>query len=100
MKLWLDDVRPAPEGWVWARCVAEARDAVLFSGAAFKSSVIWEEASLDHDLGEFMETGVAFVYWMVDNDLWPRIKPRVHSMNPYGRCVMEQVIDRWWTSQD
>ena len=59
MKLWLDDVRPAPEGWVWKKSAKEALDAFRFSRdvsvgvemwAKFSSYVI-TEASLDHDLG-------------------------------------------------
>jgi hypothetical protein len=43
MKLWHDDVRPAPEGWVHARTNDEAKE-------YFKSGEV-ETCSLDHDLG-------------------------------------------------
>lgn len=43
MKLWLDDVRPAPEGWVHVRTAEEAREKLLAGGVV--------ECSLDHDLG-------------------------------------------------
>ncbi len=43
-RLWLDDVRPAPdESWLWVRTAREAIDALTNSA--------WEEVSLDHDLG-------------------------------------------------
>ena len=28
MKLWVDDVRPAPEGYVWAKSVNEAKNII------------------------------------------------------------------------
>lgn len=42
-KLWLDDVRPAPEGWTWCKNIEDAK-ALLLTGTVV-------EASLDHDLG-------------------------------------------------
>lgn len=44
MKLYLDDVRPAPDGWVLARTVEEAMDIINRDGSRY-------EISLDFDLG-------------------------------------------------
>ena len=30
MKLWIDDVRPAPEGYIWCKSVNEAKRAIEF----------------------------------------------------------------------
>jgi hypothetical protein len=46
MKLWLDDERPAPDGWVWVKDPIEAVSK-LTSGQV-------TEASFDHDLAYFM----------------------------------------------
>jgi hypothetical protein len=43
VRLWHDDVRPAPPGWTWARTNDEAKR-LLATGEV-------TEASLDHDLG-------------------------------------------------
>ena len=86
MKLWLDDAREPPAGWVQVRTVAEAQ-ALLSSGQV-------EEASLDHDLGPDEPDGSALVRWMALTGHWPRTRPVVHSMNPAGRSYMEAVIDR------
>jgi len=43
MRLWLDDLRPPPPGWEWAKTVEEAI-LIIESGEVV-------EASLDHDLG-------------------------------------------------
>lgn len=44
LKIWLDDMRPAPDGWRWVRTVEEAIE-LMSSGEVV-------EASLDHDLGD------------------------------------------------
>jgi hypothetical protein len=44
MKLWIDDLRPAPAGWVQAFTSGEAL-AIIVGGHAI------EEVSFDHDLG-------------------------------------------------
>ncbi len=42
MKLWVDDIRPAPEGWTRARSVTEA--------IRILATMSVEEVSLDHDI--------------------------------------------------
>ncbi|MBI5544590.1 MAG: hypothetical protein HY901_11920 [Deltaproteobacteria bacterium] len=88
MKLWLDDVRPAPPGWVQARTIEEAQR-WLVTGEV-------EEASLDHDLGVEQPDGRALVRWMAQTGHWPKHRPVVHSMNPVGRMYMEGVIERYF----
>jgi hypothetical protein len=88
VKLWLDDVRPAPPGWVHAHTIGEAQR-YLETGKV-------EEASLDHDLGFEEPDGSALVRWMAQTGHWPKSKPVVHSMNPVGRQYMESVIERYF----
>ncbi len=123
MKLWLDDVRSAPEGWTHVHTVEQAK-ALLISHHV-------SEASLDHDLGActqcldgrtpaeaFVElsyiehdrrnrtcteaghhnSGYDLVVWMASEDVWPTHKPSVHSMNPIGAARMRGVIDRYFTA--
>src|SRR5574338_972354 len=89
MKLWLDDVREAPEGWT--RCyTAEDVIDVLIRG--------WEnieEISLDHDLGEGVRSGYDVVNFIEAHIHSYRVKPpilRIHSANPVGRKNMEAGI--------
>lgn len=90
MKLWLDDLRPAPEGWKWARTIGQA------IGIAYFESGIFEECSLDHDLGNGDDLdGIRFVDWMAENNVWPTKRPVVHSMNPVGRKRIEMTIERY-----
>ena len=84
MYLWLDDVRPAPPGWVWARTADEAARA-LATGRV-------QVASLDHDLGEGLPTGQDLVRWMAAAGAWPKYKPSIHSANPLGAAAMIVLI--------
>jgi NAD+-processing family protein with receiver domain len=109
--LWLDDMRPAPDGWVHVKTVEEAQE--------YLRGGIVRRASLDHDLGacarcydgtlerwleehahqsmphcEHFGTGYTLVRWMEENDCWPLEKPTVHSANPIGQAKMKAVIER------
>lgn len=93
IRLWLDDVRPAPEGWTWVKTVSEAQ--------YYLSQGNVDEVSFDHDLGDVgILTGYDLVKWMGNNDIWSRQKPRVHSMNPVGRRSMEGYINRYFPEKD
>jgi hypothetical protein len=87
MKVFLDDVREAPEGWLLVRNVEQTLE-ILKSGEV-------SELSLDHDLGE-TETGYEVVTWIEEMvGLFGFMPPRVikvHSANPVGRKRMEQGI--------
>ena len=96
MKLWLDDVRPAPEGWRAVQTAAEAI-AVLASGGV-------ELVSLDHDLGPAEAgTGYDVASWIEEqaaSGTLRRLAWRVHSANPVGvdrmRAALESA-DRFWS---
>ena len=59
MKLWLDDIREAPEGWIWVKTPAEFWRAL---GHVKLSEV--EAISFDNDLGENQSEG-----WEIAKDL-------------------------------
>ena len=93
MKVWLDDVREAPAGWVRTRTPAETIE-LLRTGEV-------RELSLDHDLGldrdELEQTGYDVLAWLereVAEGRWRSPLPavRVHSANPVGRARMERAI--------
>lgn len=113
MKLWHDDVRPAPEGWVWARTNQEAMHYLATGEVA--------EISLDHDLGyhdvdvpekpvdgdvmrwaddvidvltlrgQSEETGLDLVKWMCREGLVPE-RVSIHSWNPPGARAMAEYL--------
>lgn len=96
IKLWLDDERRAPFGWVHCNRVEDAK-VLLHAGLV-------AYASLDHDLGFTdeedplknveCETGYDLCKWMAEHSIWPKYKPLVHSANPVGAANMRSVIDR------
>jgi hypothetical protein len=94
MKVWLDDVREAPDGWVHVTTPEEAID-LLLSGEV-------EEVSLDHDLGlatpDAERTGYHVLAWLekaVATGAWVQPIPMIgiHSANPVGRQRMARAIE-------
>lgn len=90
MKLWVDDERPAPEGWVWAKTSETAIGLVMLANYTDTPVV---EISLDHDLGGD-DTTRPLVLWMAEQEIWPEIV-RVHTQNPVGREWIEGMIERY-----
>lgn len=90
ISMWLDDVRPAPTGWVQVRSV-DAATALLQAGLV-------RRASLAHDLGTCAHLGgdgYRVVDWMAEHDVWPPDGVQVHSANPVGRERIQGVVDRY-----
>lgn len=86
INLWLDDPRPAPEGWTWVKTVPEAIE-LMESGEV-------KEASLDNDLGEGEIEGRKLVLWMAEHDCWP-VVIHVHSANVVASVYMTAMIKRY-----
>ncbi len=106
MRLWHDDIREAPEGWVVARTNAEAMH-YLRTGEV-------TEISLDHDLGlqndtvlpedvdelidlmqeraKNQENGLDLVKWMVLHNHVPETI-RIHSWNPPAAKEMAAYLN-------
>lgn len=93
MKLWLDDLRPAPAGWTWIKTAAEAIAAIDLEAV--------EEISLDHDLGDTgqpEQTGYDVALHMARRAFEGKTVPakvRVHSANSVGGPRIEGVIKRY-----
>jgi len=87
--LWLDDLRPAPEGWDWTMSAEQA--------IALLKSRQYVLLSLDHDLGnDRAGTGLDVLRWIEEEVVLHGFRPpemRVHSMNPVGRQNMLAAID-------
>ena len=93
MKLWIDDVRPAPEGYVWCKSVNEAKD--WFDLCEFDFMEDIELISIDHDAGDYASDGgdyIKLLDWLEETG---RNYPiRIHSMNPVGVANMRAIIER------
>ena len=81
MRVWLDDMRPMPDGYdVWVMN-AESCVEILWTGKV-------EHISLDHDLGNKLD-GMHVARWMAEFPLaWGTWS--CHSMNPVGK---ERIVN-------
>ena len=97
MKLWIDDVRPAPEGYF-----RHAFTSVAFAKAYIEKYEKYgdkddpiELIDIDHDAGEYAKYGgdyIKLLDWLEETG---RNYPiRIHSMNPVGRENMRAIIRR------
>lgn len=101
MRIWVDDIRPAPEGYVWCKSMQEAKDTVLMLElyATVNESYKVELIDLDHDAGDYAYDGgdyIKLLDWLEETE---RNYPiRIHSMNPVGVENMRRIIQRnGWT---
>lgn len=61
MKLWIDDVRPAPDGYVLVKSVRRAKWAIETVEA--KGGTI-ELIDIDHDAGDCVCVGDGHLFWV------------------------------------
>lgn len=98
MKLWIDDVRPAPDSsYHICRSVNDAKQAIehfeelarTFDLAVYQIFLI----DIDHDAGQYAVDGgdyIKLLDWLEETG---RNYPiRIHSMNPVGRDNMKRII--------
>ena len=99
MKLWIDDVRPAPEGYVWVKDVNAAKKKIekweyLYRLTGDRNMEI-EVIDIDHDAGFYAAFGgdyIKLLDWLEETH---RNYPiRIHSMNPVGVQNMRAIIER------
>lgn len=99
--LWIDDMRPAPEGYAWIKTVSAAI-AVCMEESYFssgKTCLYLGDVSLDYDAGEFGPPDyIRFLEWLEEKQQaegWRiDVKFHIHSMNPVGRENMMRIIKR------
>lgn len=99
MKLWIDDVRPAPEGYVRIRSVNKAHEFIEIYENIYRREqdpfMKIELIDIDHDAGDFSVYGgdyIKLLDWLEETG---RNYPiRIHSMNPVGVENMRRIIQR------
>ena len=104
MKLWIDDVRPAPNTHIWVKSVNEAKELIEFLEKF--TALVSEELrplignqieiiDIDHDAGDYANDGgdyIKLLDWLEETG---RNYPiRIHSMNVIGRENMRRIIQR------
>ena len=107
MKLWIDDVRPAPIGYKWCQSVNEAKSIIRLWEVNRETDDLdvpimilhhgrqIELIDTDHDAGDFASDGgdyIRLLDWLEETG---RNYPiRIHSMNPVGVANMRAIIER------
>jgi hypothetical protein len=90
VKLWLDDVRPAPTGWTRVRWPSEAIELLAMGCVA--------EVSLDHDLGDDQRgTGYDVLLWIeraVAQDSLDPPRIHLHTANPAALDRMRRAVQQ------
>lgn len=96
MKIWVDDIRPAPEDWCQAYSVNAAKEMILANYPNI------EIISLDYDSGDYNKFGgdyINILKWLEEaeyqyNRQIVTFLIHIHSMNPVGVQNMRNIIQR------
>lgn len=86
MKIWVDDVRPAPNGYIHCRSVNEAKAAIRFYERDFSDDTILID--LDHDSGDYFNNGgdyIKILDWLEEEGIVDTgYFFHLHTRNPVG----------------
>jgi hypothetical protein len=89
LRLWLDDERPAPEGWTACRWPYHVIAHLKRGGV--------DEVSLDHDLGDDVYAdGYDVLLWIEREVVTHGYRPptiRIHTANPAARVRMLAAVE-------
>ena len=113
MRLWVDDIRPAPEGYRWIKSVNEAKDFIegieeIFDDNYFlynpstgeKRYVNIELIDLDYDSGDYEKDGGPYIKlmdWLVETNRMYSLA--FHSQNSVGLAAMKRMYRRYWLKE-
>jgi hypothetical protein len=86
INVYLDDLRPAPQGFVRVKTVEECIEILETREVGI--------LSLDHDLGVGEPTGYDLAKYIVRHNLFPKQAIIIHSANPFGRLNMYRLLKR------
>lgn len=90
-KLWLDDCRPAPEGWTQHFHVDDMIDDIRWLMSHGETIKI---ISLDNDLGDREKEGYKVLDWLESLQKPIDFSIHIHSANPVARERMRAIIQR------
>lgn len=101
MKLWIDDIRPAPEGYVWCKSVNEAKEKIIDSERQSKVPRMYDcdfrftVIDMDYDAGDYVSAGGDYIKLLDWFEETGRNYPiRIHSANPVGIENMRRIIKK------
>lgn len=104
MKLYIDDVRPAPTGYIHCKSVNAAIEMIKIyhNWLDFDNNIVnyIELIDIDHDSGKYNKLGGDYINvlnWMEENGI-NDIPIHIHSQNVVGVENMRRIIQRnGWT---
>ncbi len=94
MKIWLDDLRKAPQGFVHCYSVNQAKQAIL-AGESQNETI--EIIDCDHDLGDYYPDGgdgIKLLDWLAERETYYPVA--LHTQNPVGRDNMLRLVNAYW----
>lgn len=94
MKLWIDDLRPAPSGYFWCKSVDGAISLIN------NNELNIEEINLDHDAGFMVECGGDYIEILKEMEIKKyffntqyNFLIKFHSANPVGVQNMKRICE-------
>ena len=94
IKLWVDDIRPAPSGYIWCAKTLDAIKYIQYTLSSKNGRKI-EVLDLDHDAGDYAKFGgdyIKILDWMEEHGVG-NIPVRIHSQNAVGVENMRRIIE-------
>ena len=95
MKIWVDDLRPVPSGYVGTKSVNETIELIeQLENAGERIELL----DLDHDLGDYVSQGgdaIKILDYLAERGTFYPVA--IHTANPVGRANMERMIKRYWS---
>ena len=90
-KIWVDDIRPAPDGFIECRSVMAAKQFIEH----YENEMIIDVISMDHDAGSYSHMGGDYIKLLDWFEETGRDYPiHIHSKNPVGVDNMRRIIRR------
>ena len=93
MKIWLDDIRPAPEGWVWCKTAEVVIERLMTTPSLIKA------ISLDNDLGTQLEGWhlAKIIAALARAGMLGEIKLYVHTQNTVAKV---KIVDYFHIAEE
>ena len=87
MKLWIDDIRQAPDGFIWCKSVNQAKAAITAYEHQYSCDNILID--LDNDAADYFK----ILDWLEEKNIVDTgYFFKIHSKNPVGIMKMEDII--------
>lgn len=71
LKIWVDDIREAPEGYIWSKSVNQTIDIITKNENNYNNIIL----HLDHDAGDYIK----ILDWLEETNR--KVIVGIHSMN-------------------